>query len=355
VDVIPDVVARLQHALIESDVALDRRSLPGAARTLASTLAPLADEMTLERVVDGLVGLGPLEELLRDETVTDVFVNAPDQVWVDRSGRLERSGVAFASKADMVAAVQRVIAPLGLRLDVASPIVDARLADGSRLHAAIPPASVDGPVIAVRRFTAIVTDLDSLVIAGSADSAEAEVLAAAVAGRENILVCGGTGAGKTTLLNVLSALIPEHERTVTVEDAAELQLRGHVVRLEGRPSNIEGVGAIPLETLVRAALRLRPDRIVVGEVRGPEALDLVNAMNTGHDGSMATVHANSPADALDRLETLALSGGRNVHVDAIRRQLRSAIHLIVQMERRDGKRRVGAIMRSDPAGLERVA
>ena len=351
-DVTQDVVGRLQAALIESDTALDRLSLSAAVRRSASTLAPLASDETLARVVDGLVGLGPIEELLRDDCVTDIFVNGPDDVWVDRGRQLERAEVSFASKADIVAAVQRVVAPLGLRLDTASPIVDARLPDGSRLHAAIPPASVDGPVLAVRRFTGAFDNLDALVEAGSVGTATAAVLLDAVTHRRNILVSGGTGAGKTTMLNVLSAQIPPHERTVTVEDAAELRLHGHVVRLEGRPANAEGVGAVPLEMLVRAALRLRPDRIVIGEVRGPEALDLVNAMNTGHDGSMATVHANSPEDALDRLETLALSGDRRVQPDSIRRQLRSAIHLIVHVERRDGRRRVAQVVEASSAGFE---
>ena len=237
---------------------------------------------------------GPLEALLADPAVSDVLVNAPDEVWVERAGRLERAAVRFPDAAAVVAAVERAIAPLGLRLDRASPAVAARLPDGSRLHAMIPPASVDGPVVAIRRFTPAVPDLAALVAAGSLRPEGADLLAAAVRGRRSLLVSGGTGSGKTTLLNVLSAEIPAAERVVTIEDAAELRLRGHVVRLEARPPNAEGAGEITLRTLVRHALRLRPDRIVVGEVRGPEALDLIQAMSTGHPGSMGTVHANGP-------------------------------------------------------------
>ncbi len=248
--------------------------------------------------------------------------------------------VSFADDAAVVASVERVLAPLGLRIDRASPTVDARLADGSRLHAVIPPVAVDGPIVAVRRFTKAVRSLAELVESGSASWEVADMLRRAVVGRENLVISGGTGAGKTTLLNVLSTEIPSRERIVTVEDAAELELAGHVVRLEARPPNAEGAGEVTLQQLVRSALRLRPDRIIVGEVRGPEALDMIWALNTGHDGSMSTVHANSPAEALWRLETLAMSGDRRVGEVAVQRQILSAVDVIVQVERVDGRRRV---------------
>ncbi len=350
-----DLIERLQAALVDSGVPLTREALVPAAERAARTLAPLADGAALAAVVDGLVGLGPLETLLRDPEVTDVFVNRPDEVWAERAGALTRAEVTFESADALLASVQRVIASLGLRLDTASPIIDARLADGSRLHAAIPPVAVDGPIVAIRRFTATVRTLGDLVAAGSISAGWAAALAQAVDSRQNVLVSGGTGAGKTTLLNVLSQEIPIGERTVTVEDAAELRLAGHVLRLEARPPNAEGFGAIDLETLVRAALRLRPDRIVVGEVRGPEALDLINAMNTGHAGSMSTVHANSPADALSRLEILALSGERRVNPEVVRRQLWSAIDVIVHVERRHGRRRVAALARVGRDELQEVS
>ncbi len=350
-----DLIERLQARLIDADVPLRREVLETAVGEIARTEAPLADATTLEAVVDGLVGLGPLEPILRQPGVTDVFVNGPDDIWVEHNGELKRSGAAFQSAAAIVAAVQRVISPLGLRIDAASPIVDARLEDGSRIHAAIPPVAVDGPVVAIRRFTATIDRLETLVTAGSVTKGQAEYLRGAVRSRRNILVSGGTGAGKTTLLNVLSRAIPSGERTVTVEDAAELRLAGHVVRLEARPANAEGIGAIPLEVLVRAALRLRPDRLVVGEVRGPEALDLIAAMNTGHAGSMSTVHANNPPDALDRLWTLALSGERRASAEAVQRQLHSAIDLIVHVERRQGRRRLASLAAVRSGRVEEVA
>ena len=337
------MIERLAERMVASPVPLEREALRRALERIAPVEAPLADAQTLEGVVDALVGLGPVEDLLRDNEVTDVLVNGPDEVWVERRGVLCRTDVTFPSGEAIRAAVERVIAPLGLRLDHASPMVDARLADGSRLHAVIPPAAIPHPVVAIRRFTAAVTSVEDLVEAETLDADQAELLAAAVAERRNLLVSGGTGAGKTTLLNILSGLIPAGERVVVVEDASELALRGHVVRLEANPPNAEGVGEVTLADLVRSALRLRPDRIVVGEVRGPEALDLVAALNTGHDGSMSTVHANSPEEALWRLETLAMSGDRRVPAEAIRRQLRAGIDLIVQLRRQGSRRRVVAI------------
>jgi pilus assembly protein CpaF len=254
----------------------------------------------------------------------------------------------------VIAAVERVIAPLGLRIDRASPAVDARLPDGSRLHAVIPPAAVDGPVLALRRFRTSMTSLDDLVAAGAIDPDGAALLAAAVRDRNNLVVSGGTGSGKTTLLNLVSGEIPEGERVVTIEDSAELRLHGHVVRLEARPPNAEGAGEITLRTLVRQALRMRPDRIVVGEVRGPEALDLIQSMSTGHPGSMGTVHANGPDEALWRLETLALSGDARLPERVVRRLLRSAVHLVVHLERRSGRRRVVGIHALDGDGTREL-
>jgi pilus assembly protein CpaF len=338
-------IERVAARLVESEIPLRRASLLAEARRIAQEEAPLSGPGIAEAAVDSLIGLGPLEALLADPAVTDVLVNAHDDVWIERAGVLERSAVTLPDASAVVAAVERVITPLGLRLDRASPAVDARLADGSRLHAVIPPASVDGPVIAIRRFTPMVPDLDALVACGGIRLDGTALLREAVTGRSNVLVSGGTGAGKTTLLNLLSREIPPGERVVTIEDSAELRLTGHVVRLEARPPNAEGAGEITLRSLVRQALRMRPDRIVVGEVRGPEALDLIQAMSTGHAGSMGTVHANGPEEALWRLETLAASGPQRMPEKTVRRQLWSAIDLIVHMDRIDGLRRVATIMR----------
>lgn len=339
------VIERLGEAVLRSGVALDREAIAGELRRLVPVEAPLAGPEVIEQVADGLVGLGPVEALLRDPLVTDVLVNGPHEIWVERAGALELTGVAYPDDAALLAAIERVITPLGLRVDRISPAVDARLPDGSRLHAVIPPAAVGHPVVAVRRFIPAVSDLAALEAAGTVDGSMRGELTGLVRDRVNLLVSGGTGSGKTTLLNVLSAEIPAGERVVVVEDAAELRPAGHVVRLEGRPANGEGSGAITMQQLVRSALRLRPDRIVVGEVRGPEALDLVSALNTGHAGSMATIHANSPDEALWRLETLALSGERRASAEAVRRQIRSSVGAVVQVERRGGQRRVSEISR----------
>ncbi len=264
-------VDRIISRLLDSDVPFERGALAAAATAIVPEEAPLAEPGVVSDVVDALTGLGPLERLLREPNVTDVLVNGPNEVWLERSGRLERATVTFPDAAAIVAAVERVVAPLGLRIDRASPALDARLPDGSRLHAVIPPAAVDGPIVAIRRFTPAVEDLDGLIAAGGIDDEGAAILRQSVRDRMNLLVAGGTGAGKTTLLNVLSREIDTEERTVTVEDAAELRLDGHIVRLEARPPNAEGIGEISVRTLLRHALRLRPDRIVVGEVRGAEA------------------------------------------------------------------------------------
>lgn len=341
------VIERVTRALLDSDVPLDRPHLVRAARRMIDEEAPLHGADLVEQVIDNLVGMGPLEALLRDPLVSDVLVNGPGQVFVDRDGRLHPTEVSFPDDEAVVAAVERVIAPLGLRLDRASPMVDARLPDGSRLHAVIPPAAVDHPIVAIRRFVTSVATLDRLLELDVVDAEQRACLEEAVVGRRNVVISGGTGTGKTTLLNILGGLIPDGERVITIEDAAELSFPGHVVRLEGRPPNSEGKGSITMRALVRTALRLRPDRLVVGEVRGPEALDMISALNTGHAGSMSTVHANTPEEALWRLETLALSGEERVGEAAVRSQLRACLDLIVQLERRDGQRRLTSI-----AGLQ---
>lgn len=347
-----NTIDRIIARLLESDVPLERQALTAAASDIVPEEAPLAGADTVTEVVDALTGLGPVQRLLRLPDVTDVLVNGPSEVWVERSGRLERSEVTFSDDAAIVAAVERVIAPLGLRLDRASPAIDARLADGSRLHAVIPPAAVDGPIVAIRRFSPAVDDLAGLVAAGGVDDEGAELLRRSVQARMNLLVAGGTGAGKTTLLNVLSREIDVEERTVTVEDAAELRLGGHVVRLEARPPNAEGAGEITMRTLLRHALRLRPDRIVVGEVRGAEALDMVQAMNTGHDGSMSTIHANGPEEALWRLESLAAMADATVASDTLRSQIRAAINRVVFVRRHRGVRQVASIVDVTADGVE---
>ncbi len=338
------MIDRIVDRLVDAGLPMERAALAGPAARFAAEEAPLEAAAAAASAIDALVGLGPIHRLLADPAVSDVLVNGPDEVWVERNGRLEESDARFPDAAAIVAVVERAIAPLGLRLDAASPAVDARLSDGSRLHAAIPPASVDGPVVAVRRFTDAVPDLAALVAGGALRDDGAAVLVDAIRDRLTVLVSGGTGAGKTTLLNVLSREIPPGERVVTVEDAAELRLSGHVVRLEARPPNTEGAGEITLRALVRHALRLPPDRIVVGEVRGPEAFDLVQAMNTGHDGSMSTVHANSPEEALLRVESLAAAAGHGVSEGTLRATLRRAVDLVVQVERRGARRRVASIV-----------
>lgn len=349
-----ELIERLVAGVIDSNVPLDRAGLQSAIPDLLREEAPLAPPGTAELVIDALIGMGPIEPLLRDDRVSDVLVNSPDDVWIERDGRLEKTTVRFKDGDDIAAAVERIIGPLGLRLDLASPTVDARLPDGSRLHATLSPIAVDGPVVAIRRFTQAVGNLDDLVASGAVDQRGVELLHDAVIRRQSVLVAGGTGTGKTTLLNVLSRAIPSEERVVTVEDAAELAPSGHVVRLESRPANAEGRGEVTLRHLVRVALRLRPDRIIVGEVRGPEALDLVGALNTGHRGSMATVHANSPEEALLRLETLALMGGGGFDARTIRTQLWAAVDVIVQMGRDRSKRRIISIVHIDGERLEEV-
>jgi pilus assembly protein CpaF len=314
----------------------------GEARRLLRAESPWLVEESVGPVVDRVLGLGPVQPLLDDPEVTDVLINGPGEVWVDRGQGLEPAGIDFNSEEELVAAVERVIAPLGLRIDRSAPMVEARLPDGSRLHAVLPPAAVDYPLVAVRRFTQRVSSLDDLAAAGWAEPDDVDRLRRAVVERKTVVVSGGTGTGKTTLLNLLAGQIPPGERVVTIEDAAELALPGHVVRLEARPANAEGAGEITVRSLLRSALRLRPDRIIVWEVRGPEALDLVSAMNTGHRGSLTTVHANSPQEAMWRLETLALGAG-DTSETVVRRQLWTAVDLVAQVERGPSGRRLATL------------
>lgn len=348
------IAGRVAAQVLASDTPLDDESVRTAARAVLAREAPLAPNTVIDVVVDDILGMGPLGPLLRDPGVADILVNGSGEVYVERGGHLELVDVRFESPDGLVAAVERIVAPLGLRLDHASPMVDARLPDGSRLHASIPPVSIDGPVLAVRRFTQVVPDFDALVRAGAITEVGRGLLESAVRCRRTILVSGGTGTGKTTLLNVLSTAVPAGERIVTIEDAAELRLTGHVVRLEARPPNTEGVGQVTIRDLLRSALRLRPDRILVGEVRGPEAYDLIGALNTGHAGSMSTVHANSPEEALTRLEMLALSHTGTIDHGVIARQLRTAVDLVVQLGRREGRRVVLEVAEVTPTGLQPV-
>jgi pilus assembly protein CpaF len=311
-----------------------------------AALLGLADrEALVTRIVRDSVGLGPLEDLLGDPAVEEVMVNGPDRVYVERRGVLERTDVRFADEEELRNTIERILAPLGRRVDELSPMVDARLADGSRVNVVIPPLAVDGPAVSIRRFGVHRPGPRELVELGSLSAGQHDLLRDAVADRRSILVSGGTGSGKTTMLNALSSFIAPGERVVTIEDAAELRLqRSHVVRLESRPAGVEGRGEVTIRHLLRNALRMRPDRIVIGEVRGPEALDLLTALNTGHDGALSTVHANSPADAVARLETLALMAGVGLPHAAVAEQVRRGIDLVVHLERRpDGARRVSEI------------
>ncbi len=349
------LAADLRHRLLErrrAEAAAGQpsgESLEAAVAELVDEVAaPISDarrEQVRELILRDTVGLGPLEELLADAAVEEVMVNGPDHVYVEREGRIERTDVRFDSERALRDAIERILAPLGRRVDELSPMADARLSDGSRVNVIIPPLSVDGPALSIRRFTAARPNPDELVATGTLTAELRELLAAAVRDRRSILISGGTGSGKTTLLNALSAYIDPSERVVTIEDAAELRLRQpHVVRLESRPASVEGRGEVTIRDLLRNALRMRPDRMVIGEVRGAESLDLLTALNTGHDGALSTVHANSPEDALRRIETLALMAGIGLPHDAIREQVRRGIELVVHLTRAaDGARRVVAV------------
>ena len=304
---------------------------------------PLGDrERLVEELISEILGLGPIEPLLKDPSVTEVMVNGPDSIYIERKGRLQKTDVRFRNTEHLMHIIDRIVTAVGRRVDESSPMVDARLADGSRVNVIIPPLSLTGPCVTIRKFSKDVLTVDKMIEFGSFDQRMAEFLEDCVKGRLNIVVSGGTGSGKTTLLNVLSSYVPATERIVTLEDSAELQLKqDHVVTLETRPPNIEGEGEVTMRDLVRNALRMRPDRIIVGECRTGEALDVLQAMNTGHDGSMTTAHANSARDALSRLETMVLMSGMELPLRAIRSQIASAVDIIVQIARlRDGSRKI---------------
>jgi pilus assembly protein CpaF len=351
---IAEASERLRELLIErrrSEAAAGRpaggleQAVRGLVDERAAVLPVDLREELAERVIRDSVGLGPLEVLLADPAVEEVMVNGPDRVYIERRGRLDETDVRFESEEDLRNAIERILAPLGRRVDELSPMVDARLADGSRVNVVIPPLAIDGPALSIRRFAADRPGPDRLVEIGTLSAEQRRLLEEAVAARRSVLVSGGTGSGKTTLLNALSSFIAPGERVVTIEDAAELRLQQpHVVRLESRPAGVEGRGEATIRDLLRNALRMRPDRIVIGEVRGVEALDLLTALNTGHDGALSTVHANSPQDAISRLETLALMAGVGLPHAAIAEQVRRGIDLVVHLQRGgDGSRRVTEI------------
>ncbi len=321
------------------------------SRMPANLPASIRQQVMLE-VKDDVLGFGPIQQLLNDPDVSEVMVNGPKKVYVEKKGKLIKTGVVFENNQEVLRVIDRIILPLGRHIDADSPTVDARLPDGSRVNAVIPPVAIDGASITIRKFSKDKLSMEQLVEFGSITTPMAEFLKACVVSRLNIIVSGGTGSGKTTLLNVLSSLIPETERIVTIEDAAELQLQQeHVVRLETKAASIEGKGQVTIRDLVRNALRMRPDRIIVGECRGGETLDMLQAMNTGHDGSLTTLHANTPRDALSRTETMVLMAGMDLPIKVIRQQVSSAIDLIVQQTRlKDGSRKVTSI--TEVAGME---
>ena len=363
-DALTSLRARVQDRLLaEEPDALDVpsrwerrvRVREAVARFLADeriAVAPGELAAMVRELSDEITGLGPLEPLLRDPDVTEVMVNGARAVYVERDGRIERTDVVFEDDAAVLHCIDRIVAPLGLRIDTSVPWVDARLADGSRVHAIVSPLAVGGPALTIRRFSATPMTTDDLIARGAFTAERAAFLAEAVCARRNLIVSGGAGAGKTTLLGALSAHIPPGERVITIEDAAELRLqREHVVALETRPSNVEGHGRVSVRDLVRNALRMRPDRIVVGEVRGGEVLDMLQAMNTGHDGSMSTAHANSPHHLLPRLEAMAAMSDAALPAEAVRRQIGAALDLVVHVARdTDGRRRVTAVCAVGPDG-----
>ncbi len=348
---------RLHQKIVEVMLSHgDQGNLDETILQVVEEEAPPLPRYERERMIRELLaeanGFGPIDELLHDDEVTEVMVNGPSQVYVERRGRLELTAVTFLNDAHVMRVIEKIVSPLGRRIDDTSPMVDARLPDGSRVNAIIPPLAVRGPSLTIRKFSRDPFRVEDLISFGTLSSPIAQFLEACVYGRLNIVVSGGTGSGKSTTLNVISSFIPEDERVVTIEDAAELQLcQAHVVTLETRPSNIEGKGAITIRDLVRNSLRMRPDRIVVGEVRGGEALDMLQAMNTGHDGSLTTAHANSPRDCIRRLEVMTLMAGMDLPLRAIREQIASAVQVIVQQARlRDGSRKVVKI--SEVMGME---
>src|SRR5437773_3388850 len=344
-----DISERVTRAVTEQ-LVLDRTPLTREER-----------RQIIREITDDILGYGPLEPFLRDDSVTEVMVNAYDQIYVERLGKIDRTPAAFADNSHLLRIIDKIVSQVGRRVDEASPMVDARLPDGSRVNAIIPPLALKGPTLTIRKFSRDPYTIDDLINFGSLTPKSAQFLASCVKGKLNMLISGGTGTGKTTTLNAVSAFIPNVERIVTIEDAAELQLQQqHVITLEARPPNIEGEGEVRIRELVRNSLRMRPDRIIVGEVRGPETLDMLQAMNTGHEGSLTTIHANSPRDALSRLETLVLTAGVELPLRAIREQVSSAFDLLVQITRLvDGSRRISHVtevlrMESDVITLQEV-
>ena len=336
------VLSRLPEAEGREQIRMLSMQIIGAE---AGTLPNTSRQRVAKQIEDEIMGLGPLEPLLADRTVADILVNGWDKVFIERRGKLEQTNVRFRDDAHLMAIIDRIVTRVGRRIDESQPMVDARLADGSRVNAIIPPLAIDGPLLSVRRFTVGRLSVEELVRLGALTPVIGELCGAIVRGRLNVLVSGGTGSGKTTLLNVLSGFIPATERIITIEDSAELQLQQpHVCRLETRPQNIEGRGEVTQRDLVRNTLRMRPDRIILGEVRSGEAFDMLQAMNTGHDGSLTTVHANTPRDALGRIENMVAMAGMELPAKAVKAQIASAINVIVQTERmEDGKRRVVSI------------
>lgn len=380
---IPAIKMRVHAALLERlDFSVMATGEPEAVRSqlsilimqileeLGAALTVAELQQLIREIRDDVLGLGPLEVLLEDPTVSDILVNSFRQIYVERNGRLELTDLRFRDNRHLREVIEKIVSAVGRRIDESSPMVDARLPDGSRVNAIVPPLAIDGPILSVRKFIKRMLTPEDLVRMGALTSGIGEVLAAAVHARLNIVISGGTGSGKTTMLNLLSGFIPPTERIVTIEDSAELQLRqDHVVRLETRPANVEGKGEVTQRALVRNCLRMRPDRIILGEIRSDEALDMLQAMNTGHDGSLATVHANTPQDALSRIETMVAMSGLEIPLQAVRQQIASAIHMVIQVQRlADGSRklislqemhgltegtiRLREIFRFEPTGLD---
>jgi pilus assembly protein CpaF len=363
-DTFLDLKARIQDKLIaELDPTMDISKTEEVRRTIEGMydqflaqeghiLSRQERQRLFEQIVAEILGYGPLEPLLRDETITEIMVNGPDKIFIERKGKIEHVSMTFESDEHLMRIIDRIVSPLGRRIDESSPMVDARLPDGSRVNAIIPPLALNGPVLTIRKFSKKPLTVDDLIRFGTITAEAIEFLKACVIARLNVVVSGGTGSGKTTFLNVLSSFIPDDERIVTIENAAELQMRQeHVVTLESRPCNIEGKGEVSIRDLVMNSLRMRPDRIVIGECRGGETLDMLQAMNTGHDGSLTTLHANSPRDALARMETMCLMAGMDLPVRAIREQIASAMDVIIQQERmRDGSRKITRI--TEVQGME---
>ena len=359
-----DLKTRVQNKLLaEIDPSMDVTRTDEVRRTIQGLFEQILTEENIvlsrperarlfEQIAAEILGFGPLQSLLEDDTITEIMVNGPKNIYIERKGKIHRVPITFESNEHVMRIIDRIVAPLGRRIDESSPYVDARLPDGSRVNAVIPPISLVGPVLTIRKFSKNPITVDQMIQFGSLSPESVQFLKACVEARLNVIISGGTGSGKTTLLNILSSFIPSDERILTIENAAELQLRQeHVVTLESRPPNIEGRGEITIRDLVINALRMRPERIIVGECRGGETLDMLQAMNTGHDGSMTTAHANSPRDALARIETMCLMAGMDLPIRAIREQMASAVDLIVQQERmRDGTRKVTTI--TEVSGME---